>query len=390
MNFLEAARWCKGGWSALKIAIFHDNFAQMGGAERVTEVLHRMLPHADLLSTLTVEERLSPYLRKAAPRNTWMQFLPAKKKLFRAYFMLYPAAIEMVNLEAYDLIISSCFGYAKGVRRRPGAVHVCYCHNPMRWVWRYSDYVEQESFSPWKRAVLSLLVRGLKRWEMRAAKRPDFYIANSKIVADRLRKAFGVDSVVIPPPIQTSRFQISSSVDDYYLVLSRLVPYKRTELAVEACTRTGRKLVVIGAGPDRERLEAIAGPTVTFLGRQPDEVVNDYASRCRALLFPGEEDFGMAPLEINAAGRPVVAFAGGGALETIVEGLNGVFFQNRDVESLIGAMDRLEATTWDSQAIRKHAEKYDVSIFQQRILSFLNSCLTSEQLQLAIQDSVAA
>src|SRR5271165_6884972 len=135
----------------MKIAIFHDNFAQMGGAERVAEVLHRTLPQADLLSTLTVEELLSPYLRRVAPRNTWMQFLPNKKKLFRAYFMLYPAAIEMVNLEAYDLIVSSCFGYAKGVRRKPGAVHVCYCHNPMRWVWRYSDYMERENFGPWKR-----------------------------------------------------------------------------------------------------------------------------------------------------------------------------------------------------------------------------------------------
>jgi glycosyltransferase involved in cell wall biosynthesis len=359
----------------LKIAIFHDNFAQMGGAERVTEVLHRTLPQADLLSTLTVTENLSPYLRKAAPRNSWMQILPWKKRLFRAYFLLYPIAIEMADLDAYDLVVTSCFGYAKGVKRRARAVHVCYCHNPMRWVWRHSDYMARENFSPLKRQAVSALVKILKKWEMRAAKQPDYYIANSNIVAERLRMAFGVDSIVIPPPIDTSRFAISESVDDYYLVLSRLVPYKRTELAVEACSRTGRKLVVIGAGPDRQRLESLAGPTVTFLGRQPDDVVNRHASRCRALLFPGEEDFGMAPLEINAAGRPVIAFAGGGALETIVDGLNGVFFGTPDADSLISAMDRLESSSWDPVKIRDHAKKYDVAVFQHRIVSFLNECL---------------
>jgi glycosyltransferase involved in cell wall biosynthesis len=356
---------------AAKIAIFHDNFAQMGGAERVAEVLHRTYPQADMLSTLTVIERLTEYLQKTKPKNSWMQWLPAKAKLFRYYFLVYPFAVEQTDLSSYDLVISSCFGYAKGVKRKEGAVHVCYCHNPMRWVWRTSDYIAREDFSPWKRALLQLALKPLKAWELRAAKRPDYYIANSRIVADRLQHAFGISAEVIPPPIDTASFSLSDKTGDYYLILSRLTPYKRFDLAVEACTRSGRKLIVIGDGPDRERLQAMAGPTVQFLGRQPDDVVARYASECRALLFPGEEDFGMTPLEINAAGRPVVAFRGGGAVETVVEGLNGVFFNLPSADSLILAMDKLEAMQWDQQAIRAHAQRYDIKVFQSRIREFI-------------------
>jgi len=355
-----------------RVAVFHDNFAQNGGAERVAEMLHRTYPEADLLTTLSVPERLSPYVQGAHLKTTWMQWLPAKAKLFRAYFLLYPFAIEQTNLNAYDLVVTSCFGYAKGVKRRAGAVHVCYCHNPMRWIHRTDDYLEREDFSRWKRSLLALVLKPLKAWEQRAAKQPDFYIANSRIVAERLQSAFGISSVIIPPPIDTARFAISDTVDNFYLVLARLVPYKRIDLAVEACTRTGRKLVIIGDGPDRARLEAVAGPTVTFLGRAADDVVSDYASRCRALLFPGEEDFGMTPLEINAAGRPVVAYYGGGATETILDGLNGVFFREPTADSLIAALDRFETMTWDPQAIRRHAESYDVVVFQSRIREFVD------------------
>jgi glycosyltransferase involved in cell wall biosynthesis len=355
-----------------RIAIFHDNFAQTGGAERVAEILHRTYPQADLLTTLSVPERLSPYVQDAKLKTTWMQWLPAKAKLFRAYFLLYPFAVEQANLSPYDLVMTSCFGYAKGVRRRARAVHVCYCHTPMRWVHRTDDYLQREAINGWKRSLLLLALKPLKMWEKRAAKQPDFYIANSRIVADRLQTAFGIASVIIPPPIDTSRFAISKSVDDFYLVLARLVPYKRIDLAIEACVRTGRKLVIIGDGPDRARLEAMAGANVTFLGRVTDDVVSDYASRCRALIFPGEEDFGMTPLEVNAAGRPVIAYFGGGAMETIREGLNGVFFEKPSEGSLRGALHRFEEMTWDSQAIRRHAEGYDVKVFQARIRDFID------------------
>jgi glycosyltransferase involved in cell wall biosynthesis len=190
-------------------------------------------------------------------------------------------------------------------------------------------------------------------------------------VAERLRRAFGVNATVIEPPILGSRFQISHEIDDYYLVLSRLLPYKQLDLAVEACTRTGRRLVVIGDGPDRVRLQAKAGPTIAFLGRQPDWIVDNYASRARALIFPGEEDFGLAPLEVNAAGRPVVAYGAGGATETVIEGLNGVLFPRQTTDSLIGALEECDGRAWQPEAIRKNALRYDISVFQERLLSFL-------------------
>src|ERR1035437_777988 len=249
-----------------KTIIFHDNFAQMGGAERVAEELHRASPGAGFATTLSVTERLSTYLQRSTIKTSWMQFLPAKASLFRWYFLLYPFAIEGVNLDKYDLIVTSCFGFAKGVKRRKNALHICYCHSPMRWVWRTSDYLARENIRGWKRSLLLLALKPLKAWEIRAARRPDFYIANSREVACRLRDAFGIESTVIHPPIETRRFSVSTEVDDYYLVLSRLIPYKRIDLAIEACSRTGRRLKVIGAGRDNERLRAMAGPTIEFLG----------------------------------------------------------------------------------------------------------------------------
>lgn len=355
-----------------RVAIFHDNFAQMGGAERVAEALHRALPQADLFSTLSVEEQLTPYLRSQNARNTWMQKLPWKKKLFRHYFLLYPFAVEGVDLRAYDVIISSCFGYAKGVRRRkPGSVHICYCHNPMRWVHRTADYIAREKMGHAKRTLLKLLLLPLKLWEQRAARRPDVFLANSNIVAKRLKEAFGVEAEVVFPPVETSRFAIAPAAEDFYLVLSRLVPYKHIDIAVRACTALGKRLVIIGDGADRERLRALAGPQVEFLGRLSDDEVNSYASRCKALLFTGEEDFGIAPLEVNAAGRPVIAFRAGGATETIVEGRNGLFFDGQTPESVIEAILRFESMTWDPEAIREHAKLYDTAVFQSRIWDVL-------------------
>lgn len=356
-----------------KVAIFQDYLAQMGGAEQVTESIHRALPGADLYTTLSVPEKLSPYLRAVRPNTTWMQALPAKGKLYRHYFMLYPFAVESVSLNDYDLIVSSCCGYAKGVKRGANSVHVCYCHTPMRFVRNFQAYVARERFGRITRMALRPSVASLRRWEKRAARRPDYYVANSRTVAERLHAAFGVDATVIEPPIFASRFQISREIEDYYLVLSRLVPYKQIDLAIEACTRTGRQLVVIGDGPDRARLQAKAGPTVAFLGRQPDWIVNCYASRSRALIFPGEEDFGLAPLEVNAAGRPVVAYGAGGATETIIEGLNGVLFSAPTADSLIEALEECEGRTWNAEAIRRNALRYDVGVFQERLLNFLGT-----------------
>lgn len=372
-----------------KIAIFQDYLAQMGGAERVTEAIHRMLPQSDLITTMAVPERLSEYLGSLPIRTTWMQALPAKSKWYRHYFLLYPFGVELAPTQEYDLIISSCCGYSKGVKRRNDAVHVCYCHTPLRWVWRMEDYMKREKFNPLAKLSVAQLAKAMKFWEKRAARRPDYFIANSSIVAGRLRAAFGVEATVIEPPIDTSRFNLSSETEDYYLVLSRLVAYKRLDLAVEACRRTGRRLVLIGDGTDRGRLQALAGPTVTFLGRQPDEVVNHYASRCQALILPGEEDFGMTPLEMNAAGRPVVAYRAGGATETVIEGLNGIFFAKQSVDSLIDALERCESHEWQPAAIRRHAQRYDIRVFQERMMGFLRNVAPNIQESAQLEQATA-
>src|SRR6266478_7360344 len=315
----------------------------MGGAERVAEAMHDSFPGAPMYTTVALPKSLPDRLRAADVRTSPMQHLPSLERRFRHYFMLYPFAVEHFDLKQYDLIFSSSSGYAKGVRRRPNAIHVCYCHTPMRWVWRYDDYVAREGFGGVVRSALPLLLWGLRKWDLRASQQPNYYIANSRLVAARIRKIYGREAFVIPPPIDVNRFQMSVEIDDYYLVLSRLMPYKRIDLAIEACKRANRRLVIIGDGPDRDRLEKMADDRIEFLGRQPDAIVNYYLSRCRALLFPGEEDFGMAPLEANAAGRPVIAYRGGGAIETIEEEKTGIFFDQPDSRALNEAIEKFES-----------------------------------------------
>jgi glycosyltransferase involved in cell wall biosynthesis len=356
-----------------KIALVHDYFVQMGGAERVAEAMHDSFPSAPMYTTVALPKGLPGTLRTADIRTSLLQKLPALDRRFRHYFMLYPFAVENFDLSAYDLIFSSSSGYAKGVRRRRNAVHVCYCHTPMRWVWRYEDYVAREGFGGTVRAALPYLLWGLRKWDLRASRQPNYYIANSNLVARRIKKIYGREAFVIPPPIDVNRFQMSDEVDDYYLVLSRLMPYKRIDIAIEACKRLNRRLVIIGDGPDRARLEKLGDDRIEFMGRQPDKVVNYFASRCQALLFPGEEDFGMVPLEVNAAGRPVIAYRGGGALETVVENVTGVFFDQQNGHSLAEAIEKFEGLTWRQDTLRHHAEKFDRNVFAFRVLQFLGS-----------------
>lgn len=362
-----------------RIALAHDYFIQMGGAERVAEELHSIFPDSSMFTTVDRRRELPLGLNKKNVRTSWMQNLPVNIKNHRKYFMLYPLAVESFDMSDYDVIISSSSGYAKGIRKRKGAVHVNYCHTPMRWVWRYEDYAAREQFGCLKRKVLPFLLENLKRWDLRAAAQPDLYIANSKIVADRIKQCYGREAVVIPPPIDVERFSIDEPDEDYYLLLSRLNPYKRLDVAIEACKKLGRPLVVIGDGTARSQLEAIAGAKTQFLGRQPDSVVAQYAGRCRALIFPGEEDFGMTPLEINAAGRPIIAFRRGGATETVIEGKTGVFFNTQTADSVIGAIEEFESLSFDRRTLRRHAEKYDRRVFASRIREFVGNIVPIAQ-----------
>jgi glycosyltransferase involved in cell wall biosynthesis len=349
----------------------------MGGAERVAEAMHESFPSAPMYTTVALPQSLPQRLRTADIRTSPLQHLPAMDRRFRHYFMLYPFAIENFDLSQYDLIFSSSSGYAKGVRRRRNAIHVCYCHTPMRWVWRYDDYVARERFGRVARVLLPMMLWPLRQWDLRAARQPNYYIANSRLVAQRIKRIYGREAHVIPPPIDVNRFHMSNEIDDYYLVLSRLMPYKRIDLAIEACKRMNRRLIVIGDGPDRDRLEKLADDRIEFFGRQPDKIVNYYAARCRALLFPGEEDFGMAPLEANAAGRPVIAYRAGGAVETVEEEVTGIFFDQASSVSLAEAIEKFEGLRFDQYTLRRHAEKFDRTVFTFRVLQFLGSVAPS-------------
>jgi glycosyltransferase involved in cell wall biosynthesis len=356
----------------MKIAVMHDYFTQMGGAEKVAAELVGALPGASLVTTVALEDRLPEELKGLPIETSWMQSLPKMKEYYRLYFLLYPFAVRSMDLSDYDLVVSSSSGYAKGVRAGRDTTHICYCHTPMRWVWNFDSYSSRESFGKATRVLLPLLISALRRWDAAASRQPDHFIANSISVAERIRRAYGRASEVIHPPVDLSRFHLSQDQSDYYVVLSRLISYKRIDLAVTACSLLRRKLLVIGDGPDRARLESMAGPTVTFLGRASDRDVEQYVSRCRALLFPGEEDFGLAPLEVAAAGRPTVAYRAGGAIETIRENETGVFFKEQNHWSLIEAMQRLERQSWSQELLRSHAEGFGVDVFREKLVAFLD------------------
>jgi glycosyltransferase involved in cell wall biosynthesis len=355
----------------VRIAVVHDYFTQMGGAEKVAEELYNMLPGADLFATVAVQSKMPETLKHVPVHTSWMQKLPGLSKYYRLYFPLYPFAVRSLDLSEYDLVVSSSSGYVKGVQVNPNALHVCYCHTPMRWVWSFDSYSSREKFNGGVRAVLPSLISGLRVWDEGAAREPDHFIANSQAVSERIMRAYGRHSEVIVPPIDIHRFRVSSEQDDYYVVLARLVPYKRIDLAVSAFTAMNKKLIVIGSGPALESLKADAGPTIHFAGRLPDHEVEQCIARCRALIFPGEEDFGMAPVEVAAAGRPTIAFRAGGATESIVENLTGLFFDEQTTESLIEAVERFERQEWSPQLIRTHAEGFSTEVFQARFKHFL-------------------
>jgi len=305
--------------------------------------------------------------------TTWMRYLPFMRTAYRLYVALYPFAVSSLDLSGFDVVITSSSGFVKGVKKDDRAIHICYCHTPMRWAWDAPAYIAREKLGLMSRLIFGRLVRLLRSWDLKASRQPDFYVANSEAVAARIQKCYGRTATVIHPPIDLTRFSACDEQEDYYLILARLVSYKCIDVAVAACTKLNKRLIVIGEGPDRARLESMAGPSISFLGHLPDATVEQYASRCKALLFPGEEDFGMAPLEIAAAGRPTIAFRGGGAIETVVEGVTGMFFDRQDSDSLASAIERFEKQTWNPSVIRQHAQGFATEVFQESFLTFLKS-----------------
>lgn len=355
----------------MRIALVVSWLNQYGGAERVLEVLHDMFPEAPVYTSMYDPQAMPAAYRAWDIRTTFMQRLPWARRRHQHFLPLYPLAFSRLDLSAYDLVISNTSAFAHGVRTGSRTTHLCYCLTPARFLWEYEGYVERERLGALPRLLLPALIRPLRNWDYRAAERVTQFIAISELVRGRIARYYGRDSSIIFPPIDAGAFTPAPGYDDYFLIVSRLVPYKRIDLAVQAFSRLGLPLRIIGGGRDRARLEGMAGPSVQFLGRLPDAEVKQQLSRCRAFIFPGEEDFGLTPLEAMASGRPVIAFAGGGALETVQEGLSGTFFGEPTADSLAAAVRAFDERRYDPQAIRRYAEGFDRSVFSGELMAYL-------------------
>ncbi|MBF6592098.1 MAG: glycosyltransferase [Ktedonobacterales bacterium] len=357
----------------MRIALVHDYLTQMGGAERVLLAFHDLFPEAPIYTSLYEPGAVDPRFREMEIHTSFMRRLPGARRHHRWLLPLYPYAFDHLDLRAFDLVLSDSSAFAKGVLTRPDALHICYCHTPMRWAWNYEDYIERERLSPTARLLLRPLVSRLRLWDYASAARVDYFIANSPAVGARIAKYYRRESVVIPPPVDTTRFQPAHEHERYFLLVSRLVPYKHIDIAVEAFSRNGLPLRIIGAGRDAGRLRKLAARNVRFLGHLPDDDVCRQMARCRALIFPGEEDFGLTPIEAQACGRPVIAYAGGGALTSIVEGSTGLFFAEQTADALMRAVARFDDAYFDPEAIRRHAEEFETQRFLRRISHFIDT-----------------
>jgi glycosyltransferase involved in cell wall biosynthesis len=362
----------------MRVALVHDYLNQMGGAERVVMAFHEIFPDAPIYTSIYDPERVDPVFRTMDIRTTFMQKLPLVTKYHQPYLPFYPFAMESLDLRGYDLVLSSSSAFGKGVITRPETLHICYCHTPMRWCWNYDEYVEREQLGKMARSILPILITGLRTWDQTSSMRVDYFIANSPVVADRIQKYYRREAVVIPPPVEAERFPFDPTIqpENYFLIVSRLIPYKRIDLAIEACNRLQLPLVIIGSGRDLDRLKTLAGPTIRFTGRLSDEEVIYYYTHCRALLFPGEEDFGITPLEAQAAGRPVIAYQAGGALASVVDGITGAFFQQQTVDSLATVLASFDERMYNPHVIRNHALEFDKPRFSRRILQFIEAKLS--------------
>jgi len=363
----------------MKVAIIHYWLLNMRGGEKVLEALLELFPEADIYTHVYEPERVSPAIRKHSVKTTFISSLPFSARLYQAYLPLMPLALEQLDLQGYDLVISSESGPAKGVLVPADAVHICYCHTPPRYLWDlYIPYLRQSSFLT--RLLMRPLTHYLRIWDTQTAQRVDRFVANSDFVGKRIRRSYRRDSTTVNPPVDWPSFELVEQTEDYYLYLGHLVGYKRPDLAIRACNASGRKLRVIGDGPLLKRLRKMAGPSVEVLGGLSDAQVRHHLSRCRALLFPGVEDFGITPLEAMASGRPVVAYGRGGALETVIDGATGMFFASQTETALNDALKRFEASEaqFSPEAIRLHAEGFSRARFHRQFRAVLDDALAEQ------------
>ena len=350
-------------WRKWRVALCHDWLNGMRGGERVLEILCRGFDRARVYTLLHKPEAISPVINEHSITTSFLQRIPGIHRFYRLFLPLMPAAIRAMDMYDADLLVSTSHCVAKGLRpphRRTR--HLCYCFTPMRYAWLFHE--EYFGANPLKRALLSPVLSWLRKWDYAASDRVDSFVAISRTVRDRIRAFYGREADVVYPPVNTDFFRPNGKPpEDFDLIVSALVPYKKVDLAVRAYRKLNRKLKIIGAGTEFRKLKALATPNVEFLGRLSDDQVLDYTQRCRLLVFPGEEDFGIVPVEAMACGRPVVAFGRGGVTETVIHGLTGLFFSEQTEAALAEAVTQAGAAGWDAEQIRQRAEEFSIPRF---------------------------
>lgn len=358
----------------MRVALVHDYLNQYGGTERVLGVLADMFPDAPIYTLVYDERATGGAFRGREIRTSFLQRWPFARRHHRLFLPAMPMAVETFDLSAYDLVISDSTSFAKGVITKPSTLHINYCHTPTRYLWLdTAKHVAEFPAPHFARRLIPFALNYLRLWDIEAASRVDYFIANSHCVAGRIRKFYHREARVIYPPVLTSRFAIGGPPENFYLMVARMLPYKRFDIAIEAFNELGYPLKIIGDGPERRRLGRMAGRTVEFVGLVSDATLRWHYQHAAALIYPGEEDFGMAPVEAMACGRPVIAYRAGGALETVVGGVTGAFFDEQTPAAIAAAVRRAERMTFNPGRIREHALQFDAEIFKQEFHSFVET-----------------
>lgn len=367
----------------MRVALVHDWLNGMRGGEKVLEVLCELYPQAEIFTLVYDPARISDTIRAHQVHTSFIQKLPGNRRGYRNYLPLFPAAVEQFDLRGFDLVISSSHCVAKGALTEPQVPHICFCHTPMRYAWeQYHEYFPPERLGWFKRWLIPLALSRLRVWDVASSPRVDAFLANSAHVARRIRAYYGREARVVHPPVEAARFQPVKRPGDHYLIASALVPYKRIDRAIAAFNEMKKPLIIVGQGPEYGRLKRLAGPTITFKSNVNDEEYLSLYATCRAFIFPGEEDFGITPLEAMASGRPVIAFGKGGARETVVDGRTGLFFAEPTPQSLAQAVQRSEKIRWDTKRIRSRALEFDRPKFKQRLAAGIARSLREFNLNL--------
>lgn len=358
----------------MKVAIAHDWLTGMRGGEKVLEAMLELFPQADLYTLFHLKGSVSPKIEKQKIQTSFLQKFPLIQSHYRYYLPLFPRAIERLQIKNYDLLITSSHCVAKGITKEKNIPNISYCHTPMRYLWLMTDEYFQIKKNPVAKIIFSKMANSLKSWDLASNKNIDLFIANSETVRDRISRFYGRSSDVIYPPVDTNQFSISQKIEDYYLVVSAWVPYKKIDLAIRAFIQLGYPLIIVGRGPEEATLKKLTGErkNIRFLDWQTPKNLSQLFCHCKAFIFPGEEDFGITPVEAMASGRPVIAFARGGALETVTPE-TGIFFNEQTPEALIEAVLKFESERdrFHSEEIRKHALKFDKSVFKRKLKEYI-------------------